>query len=105
MSDHPDEKPLGIYGWLNRVLVVLIILAVVTGIGINYLPLIRQNQRMREEVNQKREEVARLEAELRRLQGELRAIQNDPRTLERKVRELGFAKPGETVVTFQGERR
>lgn len=105
MSDSPDEKPLGIYGWLNRALVFLIILAVVVGIGINYLPLIRQNQRMREEVNQKREEVSRLENELRRLQAELRALQNDPRTIERKVRELGFAKPGETVVTFQEPRR
>ncbi len=105
MSDHPDDRPLGLYGWLNRLLVVLIVLAVVVGIGINYLPLIRQNQQMREEVNLKREEVARLEAEVRRLQTELKAVQSDPRTIERKIRELGYAKPGEVVVSFENERR
>lgn len=105
MSDYPDERPLGIYGWLNRALVVLIVLAVVVGVGINYLPLIRQNQQMREEVNVKREEVAQLEAEVKRLQAELKAIQSDQRTQERKVRELGYAKPGEVIVTFEGERR
>lgn len=105
MSDHPDERPLGIYGWLNRALVVLIVLAVVVGVGINYLPLIRQNQQMREEVNLKREEVARLEAEVKRLQADLKAIQSDPRTIERRIRELGYAKPGEVVVTFEGGRR
>lgn len=101
MSDYPDERPVGFYGWLNRALVVLIILAVVVGVGINYLPLIRQNQQMREEVNLKREEVERLSAEVRRLQGELKAIQSDPKTLERKIRELGYAKPGEVVVSFE----
>jgi len=105
MSDSPAGQPLGLYGWLNRILVVLIVLAVVVGIGINYLPLIRQNQRMREELSLKREEVARLENELNRLKTEIRLLQNDPRTLERKVRELGFAKPDEIVVTFQETNR
>jgi cell division protein FtsB len=49
--------------------------------------------------------VAQLEAEVKRLQAELKAIQSDQRTQERKVRELGYAKPGEVIVTFEGERR
>ena len=96
-----DEPKLGVFDWLNRVLLTLIVLAVLAAIGLNYLPLIRQNQALREKLQQRQDEVVKLEAELRRLDAEIRALKTDPRHIERKVRELGYAKPDELVVTFR----
>ena len=96
-----ETVELGWVGWMNRILTILIVLAVVTAIGLNYLPLIRLNQNLRERVQRKQEEVLKLEAEVRRMETEIRALKVDPRFLERKVRELGYARPDELVVTFK----
>jgi cell division protein FtsL len=103
-SDRNEVRP-GLFDWLNRILVVLIVLAIVVAIGLNYVPLIRQNQMLREKLQLRQEEVARLNSELRRLDSENRALQNDPRHVERKVRELGYARPDELVVTFRDPAR
>ena len=100
-----DEVRTGLFDWLNRILVVLIVLAVVVAIGLNYAPLIRQNQMLREKLQHRQDEVAKLEAELGRLNADIRALQTDPRHLERKVRELGYARPDELVVTFREAQR
>ena len=95
------EVELGWVGWMNRILMALIVLALLAGIGLSYLPLIQINQRYRERVQRKQEEVQRLEAELRRMEFEIRALKTDPRFLERKIRELGYARADELVVTFK----
>ena len=106
MSDSPrDEVRPGLFDWLNRILVVLIVLAIVAVIGLNYAPLIRTNQRLREKLQHRQDDVARIEAELGRLNSEIRALQTDPRHLERRVRELGYARPEELVVTFRDTQR
>jgi len=92
---------LTVFDWLNRVLVVLIVLAVLGAIGVNYLPLIRQDQNLREKLERSKEEVAKLDADLKRVQNEIQSLTTDPRHVERKVRELGYAKPDEQVVTFR----
>jgi len=92
---------LTVFDWLNRVLVVLIVLAVLGAIGVNYLPLIRQDQNLREKLERSKEEVAKLDADLKRVQNEIQSLTTDPRHVERKVRELGYAKPDELVVTFR----
>ncbi len=102
-ADRNEVRP-SLFDWLNRILVILIVLAIVAAIGLNYVPLIRQNQMLREKLTQRQEEVSRLNAELRRLDGENRALQSDPRYIERRVRELGYAKPDELVVTFRDAR-
>jgi cell division protein FtsB len=102
MTDaHSSEVELGWLGWMNRILMTLIVLALLAGIGLSYRPLIHQNQGYRERVQRKQEEVQRLEAELRRMEFEIRALKTDPRFLERKIRELGYARPDELVVTFK----
>ena len=92
---------LTVFDWLNRVLVVLIVLAVLGAIGVNYLPLIRQDQNLREKLERSKEEVAKLDADLKRVQNEIQSLTTDPRHVERKVREIGYAKPDELVVTFR----
>jgi len=92
---------LTVFDWLNRVLVVLIVLAVLGAIGVNYLPLIRQDQNLREKLERSKEEVAKLDADLKKVQTEIQSLTSDPRHVERKVREIGYAKPDELVVTFR----
>lgn len=93
---------LGIWSRLTHVVITLVVIAVIILIGMTYVPLIRQNERMRREI-------LRLDVELQKqadfsagLRAEIEALRNDPATVERLVREkLGYAKPGETVFHFE----
>src|SRR5208283_1771502 len=93
---------LGIWSKLTKVVVGLVVLAFLLLIGMCYLPLIHQNERMRREILrldallQKEEEISK------QLKAEIEALRNDPKTLERLTREkLGYARPDETVVRFE----
>jgi cell division protein FtsB len=109
MSASTDGGPvvnLGILGWLNRLMLGLIALAVVTLIVLKYVPLIYTNERMRRAMQVDQEVVQRLEMQVNRNQARIEALRNDPRTIERESREqLGLAKPDEQVVTFQTKAR
>lgn len=91
-----------IWDKLTRVVIGLLLLAGIVGICVWYLPLIRQNERMRKEVLRLDAEVAR-EAETRKqLNASVESINNDPKAVVRLVREsIGLAKPGETVIRFE----
>jgi cell division protein FtsB len=93
---------LGIWSALTKIVVGLVVLAVLLLIGMCYLPLINQNERMRAE-NLRLEMELQKEAEKSKLlQAQIDALQNDPKTVERLAREkLGYAKPDETVVRFE----
>ena len=93
---------LGICGRLTKVILFLLLLAGLVAVGVWYLPLIRQNERMRKEILRLQTEVQQQEETARQLKAAIDALRNDPRTVERLAREkLGYAKPGETVVRFE----
>ena len=93
---------MNIWDHLTRVVIVLIALACLLAVGIGYLPVIKQNQRMRQDVQQKESEIRKLEEENRRLKASIEAMRSDPQTVERTARQkLGYARPGETVVRFE----
>lgn len=101
MSDS-EKVDLGIVSKLTKAVIVLIVAAIVVGVGIWYLPLINQNERMRQELHRLTTEVKREEDLARQTKSAMDALRNDPRTVERLAREkLGYAKPGETVIRFQ----
>ncbi len=101
MSDS-EKVDLGIVSKLTKAVIVLIVAAIVFGVGIWYLPLINQNERMRQELHRLATEVKREEDLARQTKSAMDALRNDPRTVERLAREkLGYAKPGETVIRFQ----
>ena len=86
---------------LTRVVVVLLLLAALTGAVVWTLPLMSQNERLRKEVMHREGEIHQEEETQKRLRSALEA-QKDPKTVERRAREqLGYAKPGETVVRFE----
>jgi cell division protein FtsB len=92
----------GIWEKLTKVFVILVLAASFLAVVFSYGPLIRQNQRVREENGRLDREIEKEEAMGRQLKANINALQKDPRTVERMVREkLGYAKPGETVIRFE----
>jgi len=96
-----NEAGGGLWGFANRLLMVLIVLALLAGGGLSYLPLIQQNRDLRERLERNRAQLAALQAELRSLQTTVNALQTDPRAVERAARERGMARPGEAIIRFE----
>ena len=90
-----------IWDKLTRAAIILIVIAVLAALAMWSLPLIRQNQRMRQEALRletqiKKEAEANKKAKLSIESG------NDPKTIDRLARQqLGYAKPGEQVIRFE----
>ena len=93
---------LGIWNKLTKAVVFLLIIAALIAVAVWYLPLIKQNERMRTEILRLDGEVAAQEKIAHRRKIQIEAMRNDPRTVERYAREkLGLAKVGETVFRFE----
>lgn len=91
-----------IWDKLTRVVLGLLLLAVLVLIGLWYLPLIQQNERMRREVMRLDAQVQQETETKRKLNAAVEALNNDSNAIERLAREeLGYAKPGETVIRFE----
>ena len=92
---------ISIWDRLSKVIVFLLFVAGFLGVFYWYLPLIKQNQRYRENIlnwETKIQKQDHLERHLKRL---IYDVQNDPATVERIARErLGYAKPNETIIKF-----
>jgi cell division protein FtsB len=92
---------LGIWGKLSRVIVFLLCIAGLLGVALWYLPLIKQNERMRRVVLQLDTQIAKVEENNRQLKTSIEALRRDPKAVERLARErLGYVKPGETMIHF-----
>ena len=96
----------GIWGKLTRVVIFLVLVAMLVGVGVWYLPLIKQNEHYRKRVLDLETQIQReLEIE-RQLKASIDGLRNDPKVVERLAREtLGYAKPGETVIRFDDTKR
>jgi cell division protein FtsB len=93
---------LGIWDRLTKATLLLLLLAAVVAVGVWYLPLIQQNERMRQEVLRLETQIKLEEETARQLKLSTDALRNDPKAVERLAREkLGYARPGETVVRFE----
>ena len=93
---------LGIWSKLTQAVIVLVAVAVVMLIGMTYVPLIHQNERMRREILRLDDELQKQETIAKQLRADIDALRNDPATVSRLAREkLGYAKPDETVVHFE----
>ena len=93
---------LGIWSKLTKMVALLLLLAGLLLVGVWYLPLIQQNERMQRENLRLERELEQEKEKSRQLQADIDALHNDPKTVERLTREkLGYAKPGETVVRFE----
>jgi len=92
---------LGIWSKLTKMVAWLLLLAGLLLVGVWYLPLIQQNERMQRENLRLERELDKEKEKSKQLQADIDALRNDPKTVERLTREkLGYARPGETVVRF-----
>jgi cell division protein FtsB len=93
---------LGIWDKLTRLVIFLLFIAGLLAVAIWYLPLIKQNERMRREVMRLDTQIAKADESGRQLKTSIEALRHDPKAIERLARErMGYAKPGETVVRFE----
>lgn len=93
---------LNIWDKLTRVVIFLVFVAGLLGVGIWYLPLIKQNERMRKEILRLEAQLQKADETARQLNASRAALLRDPKAIERLAREkFGYAKPGETVIRFE----
>ena len=93
----------GIWGKLTSIVKLLLLAAVFLGIAVWYLPLIQTNERMREKVLRLDKQTQKEEETSKQLKASIDSLRNDPKAVERLARErLGYSKPGETVIRFEG---
>jgi len=93
---------LGIWGKLRQAVIFLLLAAGILGIAFWYLPLIKQNERMRKEVMRLDTQIQKEDETARQLKTSFDTLRNDPKAVERLAREqLRYAKTGETVIVFE----
>lgn len=93
---------LGIWDRLSRVVVFLLFVAAVLAVAVWYLPLIRQNERVRQQILIKDQQIRQEEERGKQYEAAIRALRTDPKAVERLAREkFGFIKPGETRIQFE----
>jgi cell division protein FtsB len=93
---------LGIWSKLTKAAIALVVVAFALLIGMYYLPLLQQNERMRADIMRLQTQLQIEEAKSRQLQTQIDELRNDPNAVERLAREkLGYARPGETVIHFE----
>jgi cell division protein FtsB len=92
----------GIWGRLTRVALVLLVIAGLMLVAVWYLPPIRQNERMRKEIQRLDTAIEKETTQQNQIKAASDALRNDPKATERLAREkLGYAKPGETVIRYE----
>lgn len=90
----------GIWNKLTHLVVFLCFIAILLLVGVWYLPLIKQNERMRRYTIGLEMQIQKQEETGKQLQAAIKSL-NDPKAVERLAREtLGYAKPGEIVIHF-----
>ena len=82
--------------------VMLIILCVI-GLTCIFLPKCRQYQDWQQKKEQLQAGTSQIEAAIKKLQQQQEQLQTDPAFVERTARELGMAKPDETIFKVQRE--
>ncbi len=93
---------LGIWDKLTKVVIFLLFLAGLLVVAVWYLPLIKQNERMRKEILRFDNQIQRQEEAGKQLRASMDALRYDPKAVERLAREtLGYARQGETVIRFE----
>ena len=93
---------LGIWGKLTRVVIALLVIALLGIIWQCYLPVIKQNERMRRTTLTLDNKIQVEEAAQKQYKASIDTLRYDTNAVERLAREkLRYAKSNETVVVFE----
>lgn len=92
----------GIWGKLTRVVIGLLVIALLGIIWQWYLPLIKQNERMRRTTLSLDSKIQAEEAAQKQYKASIDTLRYDTNAVERLARErLRYAKSNETVIVFE----
>ena len=92
----------GIWRYLTKLAVGLVVLAIALLILMYYRPLIAENERMRRDILKLQDQIKQQQAISLDYSNQIMVLRNDPMTVERLTREkLGYARPDETVIHFE----
>ncbi len=93
---------LGIWDKLTKLTIFCLFALGVVAVAVWYLPLIRQNESMRQDLFKLQSKIKTEQERERTIKVALDAARTNPKTIERLIRaNLGYAKPGEIVVRFE----
>ncbi len=93
---------LSIWDKLTRGVYFLLFVAGLLAVAVWYLPVIKQNERMRREILKQDELIVKKTEQRKQLTTSIESLRYDNKALARLARErLGLAKPGETVIRFE----
>ncbi|HTV61845.1 MAG TPA: septum formation initiator family protein, partial [Verrucomicrobiae bacterium] len=83
---------LGLWSKLTKIVVLLVVMAILLLMGLCYLPVIRENERMQRQILELQRQIQIEQARSTQLQAQIDALAHDPKTVERLAREkLGYA--------------
>ena len=93
---------LGIWDKLTKLAIFCLFVLGVIAVAVWYLPLINQNERMRQDLLKLETKIKAEQERGHSLRAAVEAARSNPKTIERMARaNLGYAKPGEIVIRFE----
>ncbi|MFT4692669.1 MAG: cell division protein FtsB [Limisphaerales bacterium] len=100
------EPYTGIWGRMTRAVMFLLLVALMVLLVQLYVPLFKQNQRLRERNLTLEKEISQQQTAARQMDQEIEALRIDPEAIERRAREqLGYGKDGEIIIRFKSTNR
>ena len=92
----------GVWGTVRKVAVTLVIAGILVGLGLCYIPILKQTASLQKENEIKREALRKQQALHQRYSEEIVALRTDPEAVERAIRErLHLVKPDEVIFHFE----
>ncbi len=102
MADNRLYVDFGVWGTIRKVALSLVAVAVLGGLALWYVPVLKQAAALQKEIEIKRAALKKQQALHQRYSDEINALRTDPEAVERAIREiLGYGKPGETRYHFE----
>ena len=91
---------LGIWAWLNRMVVTLLVVSAVVAMVLWYLPKIQENEGLRLEIYERNAELEQVVQESNRLSALIESA-HDPQQVERWIRDQrGWGRSNEIIIRF-----
>ena len=96
------EVDFGIWGTVRKTASALIVIALLGGFALWYVPILKQTGALQRDIEIKRQALKKQQELHQRYNEEIQALKSNPEAVERAVREtLKLAKPNETIYHFE----
>lgn len=103
----PEQKlyvDFGIWGTLRKAAIGVVVIALMCGLAVWYVPIVNQSTRLQREIDIRKAALARQQEKQKRYQEQILAFKTNPEAAEQAAREkLGLVKPNETIYRFESE--